>query len=529
MSIVELRQTAEDEWKAKYQGNHGLYTIRITTAGGKTVKFSCTCPSDYHPCKHIPMIEKAIARKLAGGVKQGNSGGLKVEEAIAKVSAEMLRKFIVKQARYNEDLRNAVFLEFAVSAKSAEANKYSGIIRKTLAEIDVSQDDGYFYEETMEIDALDDWLDKAKDCVNKQEYGEAILICKACIEEYSQWLYNVGDEISQAFSERYQSAPFDILEGVVKHANKRELFDYCLAEMKKKNYAGTVFYDEFHRLLATLALKVDPDTFVALQDQLLANIADKTSDEAKTVLRRKIDFYRRLGQAGKAKELLEENIQIVSFRLEVVENKISKRDFGAAKKFINEVLHDDGKRGHYLNRTWCKLLLDIAQKENDAPAVKELTFGFIKDGFEQKYYEIYKATFAPEEWAAEREKLYLRYDKGDGNKKYFSNSAADLLVAEGETERLLNYIEEHISHDNLVKYHKAFAAAYPENTLKLFERVIVSYAEKNIGRSHYEYVFSLLQKMAKVKGGKKEAADLAAVLRLRHKGRRAMLEILQRL
>ena len=40
MSIVELRQTAENEWKAKYQGNYGLYTIRITTDGRKTVKFS---------------------------------------------------------------------------------------------------------------------------------------------------------------------------------------------------------------------------------------------------------------------------------------------------------------------------------------------------------------------------------------------------------------------------------------------------------------------------------------------------------
>ena len=525
MSIVELRQTAENEWKAKYQGNYGLYTIKITTAGGKAVKFSCTCPSDYYPCKHIPMIEKAIAKKTAGGMKQGKDSGLKVEDAIGSVSAEKLRQFIVKQARYNEDLRNAIFLEFAGNIKSAEANKYSGIIRKALAETDVSQDDSYYYEEVQDIDALDDWLDKARECVNGKEYAEAILICKACIEEYSQWLHNVGDEISESFSEKYQSIPFGILEDIVKYANKRELFDYCLVEMKKKNYAGTVFYDEFHRLLATLALKVDPDTFIALQDQLLANITDKTSDEAKTVLRRKIDFYRRLGQAGKALVLLEENIQIVSFRLEVVENKISKRDFGAAKKLINEVLYGEDKREHYLGRTWYKLLLDIAQKENDIPAVKELAYGFIKDRFEHKYYEIYKATFTPGEWATEREKLYLNYDK----KKYFVGSAADFLVAEGETERLLVYIEDHLSHDNLVKYYKSFAAGYPENTLEMFERVIVSYAENNIGRSHYEYLFSLLQKMSKVKGGKKEVADLTAVLRLRYKNRRAMLEILQRL
>jgi hypothetical protein len=44
--IIELIQTAENNWKAKYQGNYGIYTIKITTDGKKTIKFSCSCPSD---------------------------------------------------------------------------------------------------------------------------------------------------------------------------------------------------------------------------------------------------------------------------------------------------------------------------------------------------------------------------------------------------------------------------------------------------------------------------------------------------
>jgi hypothetical protein len=38
---------------------------------------------------------------------------------------------------------------------------------------------------------LDQWFDKARDNIRLKQYGEAILICKACIEEYSQWLYRV--------------------------------------------------------------------------------------------------------------------------------------------------------------------------------------------------------------------------------------------------------------------------------------------------------------------------------------------------
>ena len=525
MSIVELRQTAENEWKPKYQGNYGLYTIKITTDGEKTVKFSCSCPSDYYPCKHIPIVERAIAQKNASGIKQGKTSGINIEKTLGNVSAERLRSFIAKQAKYNGELESAVFLEFSASVKNTEINKYSEIIQKSLASLPIWDDGSYYYEEVQDIDALDNWFDKAREYIGQGQYDETILICKACIEEFSQWLYNASEETSTMFYGKYQSAPFDILESAAKHANKKKLFDYCISEMKKKKYAGTDFYDGFHRLLATLALKVDPDAFIALQDQLLANIADKSSGEAETVLRRKIDFFRRLGQAVKAQALLEENMQINSFRLEIVEKKIAKHDFGEAKKLISDFLLGEDGQEHYLHRTWYKLLLDIAQKEDDIPSVRKLAYRFIKDSFQQEFYEIYKAAFTHEEWACEREKLLIRYNDSE----YFRDSAASLLAAESDAKRLMLYIEKHLSPERLAKYYKAFESAYPEETLDFFEQAIVRYAENNVGRSHYEYVFSLLKKMSKVKGGKKEASDLAAVLRIRYKNRRAMLEILQRL
>jgi len=460
-----------------------------------------------------------------GDAKQAKNGGLEIDGVIKTASAEKLREFISKQAKYNDELQNAVFLEFAASVKNTEDNKYLGIIQKALESAPTWEDGDHYYEEVLELDILDKWFDKAREHVGQGEYDEAILICKACIEEYSRWLYNAGKETATMFYSKYQSIPFDILEGMAKHANKREMFDYCLSEMNKKKYATAYFYDEFHRLLATMALKVDPDAFLGLQDQLLANITDKSSDEVETVLRRKIDFYKRLGQPGKAQALLEENIQVDSFRLEVAERKIKKRDFEAAKQLINDLLLWEGKREHYLYRTCRKLLLDIALKEKDIPEVRKLAYGFIKDSFQQEYHEVYKATFAPGEWAAEREKLFLRY----GDQKHFSDSAANLLAAENDAERLMQYIEEHLSPECIMKYHKFFAPAYPKETLKLFEEAVVSYAENNIGRSHYEHVFSMLQKMSKVNGGKKAASDLAAYLRARYKTRKTMVEILQRL
>jgi len=223
--IVELREIAENQWKAKYQGNYGVYTIKITTDGKKTVKFSCSCPSDYSPCKHISMIEEAIAKKRGADKKKENTDGLRLEDFIKNVSAEKLREFIITQAKYNTELSNAILLEFSMNAGNTKGNKYSKLIRTALASIPHDEDD-YYPDEDLDIDALDQWIEKARNCISLKQYDEAVLICKAVIEEYSQWLYDVGEDVSPYFSIEYQSVPFDIIQDTTEHIDKKELFKY---------------------------------------------------------------------------------------------------------------------------------------------------------------------------------------------------------------------------------------------------------------------------------------------------------------
>jgi hypothetical protein len=523
--IIELRQTAENEWKAKYQGNYGLYTIRITTDGKKTVKFSCSCPSDYYPCKHISIIEDAIAQKMADSKTFVKRIGLRLQDIIANVSVEKLREFIITQAKYNTDLLNAALLEFAANADNTNGNKYSEIIQEALAALPTEEDD-YYVDECLDIDILDQWFDKARKCVRLKQCDDAILICKACIEEYSQWLYNAGEGTAELFYSEYQSIPFDIMENAAKHTNRKELFNYCLSEMKKKKYAETDFYDNFHGLLASLALKVDPDTFIALQDDLLAEIPDKSSYEAKVILQRKIDFFRRLGKTDKALALLEKNIQIESFRKDAVKIRIEEQNFTEAKKLINDFLVKQEKdHNRYSLHTWLELLLDIAQKEKDIPSIRGLAYGFIEKGFNKKYFEIYKAAFSSAEWTDAREKLFLHYSRNDDY--CYENSVAELLAAEKEAGRLINHVEKHLSMQGLEKYYSIFAPVYPEKTIELFQRALVSYAEKNVGRSSYEDILAMLKKMAHIKGGKKAALDLVADFKVHYKNRKAMMEILK--
>jgi hypothetical protein len=470
------------------------------------------------------MLEKAIAKQLTINKKPQKQGEPQLEEIIKNVSVEKLHKFIIAQAKYNSDFHNAVLLEFAVNDGGKKGNIYSGIIQKALASVDFEEDEYYYSEESQDIDALDQWLEKAQSYIKLKKYNEAVLICKAIIEEYSQWLYNIGESPSEYFYYEYQSIPFDIITNAVKHIDKKELFNYCLSEMKNKKYTGTDFYFNFHKLLAKLAVTVDPDTFIALQDELLAGIKDKGSHQAEIILTRKIDFYRQINQPDKAWAIIKENLQIESYCLIIVNDKIKKQEFTTAKKLINDFINKRIKNTyHYSKHIWYELLLYIAQEENDIPAIKELAFRFIKDNFDEKFFQIYKKAFNPTEWEKERERLLLHYKR-----KYFSHSVADLLASEKETKLLVEYIEKYLSIERLESYYKVFAPDYPEKTIELFKKSLVLYAKNNIGRSCYENLLVLLRKMSRIKGGKKVSLELVTGFKTQYKNRRAMMEVLSK-
>ena len=124
MSIKSLQEISPNIWKALYQGNYGTYTIKIKTDGKETVDFSCSCPSSYYPCKHIAMIESAIQQRIAESAKTAGSNEITVQQILKDVSQKELYDFIVMQAQYHPEIRNAILLEFAHKTNSKDTNSY---------------------------------------------------------------------------------------------------------------------------------------------------------------------------------------------------------------------------------------------------------------------------------------------------------------------------------------------------------------------------------------------------------------------
>jgi hypothetical protein len=485
-------------------------------------------------------VEEAIAGRIVENqhLSDAEVKTLTVEELLKNVSFQELCDFVIRQARYNTDLANAVKLEFAhklinVSA-GEDINPYSSIIRDILEDVEFDSDEYYEYEGTLELNDLYQWLEKARNYVGQHNYNEAVLICKACIEEFAEWMHDAETEIVDLIDTSYQTVPFELMEQSVTNANMdyKALYGYCLSEMNRNKYANTEMFDKFNDLLATLAVKINSDEFIALQDNLLEKIEDKSSHEAEKILRREINFYCNIRQSEKANAILEKNIQIENFRYQVVEKLFAGQNYAGAKKLIEDLIQEKRDIGRDYAGRWDELLLEIALKENDNPSIQTIAFSFIAKMFNEKYYYVYKSTFTSKEWRSALENLLQHYEKNTRDFDFrklrtsnFSSSVADVLVTEGAAERLLDYIEQNLSVERMEKYYTAFVDLYPEKTLELFKKAIDDYAA-NVGRNYYEHTAKLLEQMLKIKNGKKMVSEMVANYRVKYKNRRVMMEVL---
>ena len=529
MNIIDLQEISPNVWKAKYRGNYGTYTIKIKTDGKRTVDFSCSCPSNGYPCKHIPMVEEAIRQRIAKNPKSDSENEITLDKLLQNVPQNELCDFIVRHAQHNPQFKNAVLLEFSSKIKNKKTNSinnYNQLLQDALDGIHFDYEDiGYDYD-SIEIDVLDQWLDKAQEFADRNNPEEALLICKACIEEYAGWMEETDCEVLEYIDLSYQEKPFDILTRIFSMSgiDHKALFDYCKSEMLKPKYKGTEMYNGFTELFMKLSAMVGSNDFIALQDKLLQEIENKSSWDAQRILQRKIDFYRNNKQSDKADEVIKNNLQIESFREELTTKLIADNNLQEAKKLINDFILNKGNENKNLY-SWYKLQLQIAQKEKDIPEIRRISFLFIESGFKAEYYNIYKSTFGKEEWPEKAEKLIQHYEI-QHKTNWINSSVADVLQAEKQEERLMKYIEKFLGIDNLEKYYTAFSAAFPEKTLALFRQVIDKYAQNYTGREIYERIAGLFKEMVKIEGGNAVVKEMISQYRILYKNRRAMMEIM---
>jgi hypothetical protein len=401
---------------------------------------------------------------------------------------------------------------------------YKAILKRGLAKEELTELDFYYYleeGELLRIEVLDKWLAKAQKYFEGKDFEQAIAISQAFIEEYAVWFKN--SDFDELVFDEYLDGVFDILSNasVEPSVDSAALYAYFKEEVKKPIYAKSEFISFFYDLMKDTATGKNEADFLKLQNQLLSKIKDKASEWAEVILDRIINFHYMRDEREKMMKVLSDNLQIVTFRKQLVHEHLKNKAWAAAKTLINDYL--EYNRHHFLSNEideWEEWLLQIAQAEGDVKSIKQIALKKITPSFDAKYYEIYKATFSAEAWLTAVESLYKIY------KSNLASSLTQLLVAEKDAAKLLGYVKSDTSIKRLVAYAPHFVAEFLAETLELFEAKLNQYAEKNMGRDSYELIVEQLKKMKAIENGEAVVQKMIAAYKTAYKSRKLLMELL---
>lgn len=525
MSILALNEESHNKWVARYAGNYGTYTIKIRLGENNQLEnYSCSCPSDYSPCKHIGTILSKIEIKTASvtTINSDDNEAL-IRKLFEGSSKEKFFNFLVEYSKYNPDFIQKIKLDFFTEEKIKNEINLNTIIRIGLESVssDNDEDNYYYHHREIELDILDEWKTKAESELEKNNPEAAYLIAKAMLEEYSEWLEYQDSDFMDYISDDYESYPFAILNLILENNNTFDLrvFTYLKEQFEdsKYLYADFFFFDFFGKLAKTEEQK---SYYLDLLNNTLKKIDSKYKEEH--IVENLMDFYAQNKQPEKEFELLIANLHIDNFRKKVIENYILENNLSNAKQLLHDKLKEI-EPNHYKSN-WYSYLLQIAEIENDTASIQQYAYSFIENRFDKKHYTKYKASFLEKEWGKAFLSLERKY-----NTNHFSSSLIELWIEETLWDKVLDYFNKKSGIHNLETYSNHFQNQFPKETLALYEKCLNFYAAKNLGRNHYEFVASILQKLKKIEGGNEMVTNLIAYYLIEYKKRPAMREILNKI
>ena len=251
MSVVDLKESSPNVWKAVYKSEAGMFLTVVKIDEEETTRPFCSCLSEGSTCWHVPILQEAVRQH--------------------KIISEF-----EQQPNHNVD-------------------DYAQLLRTTLdgMQIDYDDIDDIFSVDGMDIYIMDYLFDKARYCVLQNEFDQAIAICKACINEYTTWLY-LNTRRCSCFNLDYQDLPFEILRHILFMFGGEyveDLLNYSKSEIEKLTYNDDLVYHCILDLFMEASAMKGSGDFIVFIDKLIHELGENTV-EARNIVDLKEEYAR---------------------------------------------------------------------------------------------------------------------------------------------------------------------------------------------------------------------------------------------
>lgn len=517
---VEDFEINDTEITAVVEGSEP-YDVSIELEENGVFSMECTCPyaEGGENCKHMAAVLYAWQDEKT----ESRNADAEIREAVERADEALVRRFLADTLLQDDKLRRRFMIE-------AQLDGDPLILEDVEAAVDAIVDkymaDGFidYYEAGHFIDDLMDILEN--EAVPRMEYGQLrdafhVSTCvflalndvdmddsdggigeaaNACTSIWEQITERADDDLRQEMFEWLTANSNDTIVDYLENCCANALVQ-CF---DVPEYAEKLLNSEQETLDRELDSKND-SYLIGRCIQNCVRLMEKWGDSAEAVdawlaqyrtvpcaRRMMIERCRQTGKWTEAVALLKEAVDQDDDPLgSEVYYHLQIKDAYAALGWVDE----------YRNELW-KIVTEIAPANMDV-------------------YREYRTLFEPENWIAERERLFATLPR-------YADVAA-LYADEELYDRLLQRAVAQRGTYLLKQYEDVLAERYPEQVLGKYTDAIKAEARTAADRSIYREWVSTLKHIRKIPGGEAAVDEIVKAWRAEYPRRRAMMEELDRL
>ena len=524
---------------------------------GKEIEsWYCDCPYDGEICKHVVATllairdnEKKVNRSAFSKMKVEVEEAVVIDETVdmqqllSFVNPQELSQFIYEYASMHPEFKTALlnrFMAKELSATSKEKN-YRAEIQKVFNDSYYNKKSRYHnrYDdfdcdwETV-FNRMDTFLEKADFFLNVGNIDTAIDIALQTLRSIGE---NYEDELlynDDLYPSDYCEQAGDLLIKVIEHPKTTQKQKTAILQelgqlAKLSTYRDYDLYD-IDKLLMQINLSIQPaEKALELIDKLLEERKD-TYDLYQIVLR-KVNLLTELHEEQKAADTIRQYLYLTEIREMEVDKLIARCQYDEAIRLLNEGIEIAEKEEHIGTvEEWLKTKLRIYEMTHQtAEVINTCRLLFVSGRDQLEYYSKLKTLVPKEAWKSFLDTMM----KETQFSEYFSfggNDEAEIYVKERDYERLFKLLSSirYNQLEALMKYSYHLKDTHSEQLIAIYTSLLNDYAERNVGRTHYELIAQALLCAKKLNGGQEAVKRLVAEFRIKYKRRPAMMEVLRR-
>ena len=539
-NVTELEDEGNGDWSATVEGSETYLVELSLKRKDEITDYSCDCPYDGGICKHVVAALFRLRNEIVNTPAKpaGNTKKKLFQTLIKSVTHTEYQKFVFQYALSNKDFKTEFELFFADKDNRINvAKKYSELIKKVIKK---HSSGGYVdYRSTFNLSVdIEKFLGIGDEYLAKNNFVDAFALCTAVLSGIKEVLTYCDDSngnIGECIGNTIELLSNIISAKEAAITTKEAVFIYLQKELDDKDYFdyGDFGYNLFS-VFKNIAIQLDYSTvFLEFTNAKIAGLNGKHDEYRREFFQKEIiDFLLQSGKTAEAEKLVEQNMDIVEVRMEVMNKSIAKKEYDVAKKIILAGIKIAESKLHPGTvDKWKKELLRIAKLENDIPAIRNYTKYFAFDrGVIDEYYKEWKNTFTPADWkqtienhiAETIQKVTSEWSK---NKNRVWQAAAhppllqnlgQIYIHESFWDRILVLVQQENSLNTTLSYHPYLVHDYPMELLSIYLPALEEYGLKANTRTNYEELVRIMRRIIKdIPQSKKEVLAVAIRLKVR--------------